>query len=114
MSRRVGLASAVAMMMLAPALAAKVATGPCEAPEVIAAMKTALVNGKFEDGRSFLSYGLSVDRLSNVRTVQASKNKMVCAVTVSLTYRGETQRLDIRLTVQEFPNGKITATMTGR
>ena len=114
MFRRVLLASAVTMLMLSSALAAKVTTGPCEDPEVIAAMKKALANGKFEDGRSILSYGISVDRLSNVRTLQASKTKMVCAVSVSLTYRGETQRVDIRMTVQEYANGKTIATITGR
>jgi hypothetical protein len=102
------------LMLSSAALAAKVTTGPCEAPEVIAAMKKALANGKFEDGRSILSYGISVDRLSNVRTLQSSKTKMVCAVSVNLTYRGEVQRVDIRLTVQDFANGKTTAWITGR
>ena len=102
------------MLMLSAALAAKAPTGPCEAPEVIDAMKKALINGKLEDGRSLLSYGVSIDRLTNVRTLQASKTKMVCAVSVGLTYRGETQRIDIRLTVQELANGKSIATITGR
>lgn len=114
MFRRVLLASVATLLMLSSALAAKVTTNPCEAREVVTAMKDTFAKGKLEDGRSLLSYGINVAHIGNVKTLVASKDKLVCGITITVVYRGESERISLRFTVQQFGDGTYRAAISGR
>ncbi len=77
----------------------------CEDAEVIKIMEDQLRNSR-DQGSSLLSYGIHVERITKSKTLQSSTNKLICAISLRVTYRGESQSIRLRFTYEQLPGGK--------
>lgn len=103
------LAVLVAVSPVAAAPAAVNMTGvKCDHPDVIKLMDDTLKQ-RSADGTTLLSYGVHVGKISKASTIHASKNKLICKITLRASYGGDSQVLRLRFTIQQFGSGKATA-----
>lgn len=86
----------------------------CENPRVQKVLQDGLKGLRFDDanGVSTMSYGVFFDRISNFKTITASKNKLICSVRLTITVQGKVDYYRARVTYTEFPNGKASMTMS--
>ncbi len=94
-----------------PAAAAGLAGIPCDHPQVIKAMEDGLRNS-VEDGRSLVSYGVFVEDIAGARTIHASRNKLVCAISLRVSNAGQISTIRLRYTFEQFASGKKSASIT--
>jgi hypothetical protein len=104
-------AFAVASMLAAsPVMAAPVNLSgiKCDHPDVIKLMDDTLKQ-RSADGTTLLSYGVHVGKISKASTIHASKNKLICRITLRASYGGDSQGFRLRFTIEQFGGGKLTA-----
>lgn len=106
----VPVAFALAGLLASPASAAalNLSGAKCDHPEVIKYMDDTL-KSRGTDGTTLLSYGVHVGKISKASTIHASKNKLICRITLRASYGGDSQVLRLRFTLQQFGSGKATA-----
>jgi hypothetical protein len=81
----------------------------CEDPDMKAAIVGMLSRLEFDNGRSFASEGFSANSITKISTQSASKDKLVCKLTVMVVVRGTSQPVRGRFTIRQFANGKLSA-----
>ena len=79
----------------------------CETPEMKKFILKVLPTLPF-NGSTFASY-IQTNSISGLSTLSAERNKVVCKLTVEVTYSGTSARLPGRFTLRQFPNGKLSA-----
>lgn len=85
----------------------------CESPEIISILEDN-VRDATANGRAVASYGFHTGRISKAVTEHASRDKLICGITLNVTMAGDSQQLRLRYTFRQFSNGKITATLSDR
>jgi hypothetical protein len=78
----------------------------CEMPEITAAIRKSVGNMRLEDGSSLLSY-LGNNSGLQATTISATRNKLVCRVTVNLMVRGAPLAIRGRFTVRVVPGNTV-------
>jgi hypothetical protein len=82
----------------------------CEDPAVMELMGERLKVAKFEGNRSLTSIGVSVKGVSKAKTMHASRDKLVCEVTLRLQGRGNTERITLQYVLQNTDGETIWET----
>lgn len=99
------LACAALLFAASPSLAVDFSKIRCEDPAFIEGMVSRLKVARLEGGRSLLSYGLSLKGVKSAKTRLASRNKLICDVSLRVQYRAETRTQRLTYTVETFGNG---------
>lgn len=86
----------------------------CENPRVQKVLQDGLKDLRVDtaNGTSAMSYGVFFDRISNFKTIAASKNKLICSVRLTITVQGRVDYQRARVTYTEFPNGKASLSIS--
>jgi hypothetical protein len=114
---RILAAIAVPVMLFAASLTpaqAAASTAPidfsrirCETPEVTDLIRKAVGNMKFEDGTPILSYLGNNSKLT-AKTIEATRQHLVCRVTVNFLIRGTPTSIRGRYTMRNAPGGMVS------
>ena len=106
-------ALAFAALSIPSAYAANFSNVRCESAEIISILEDNVRNAKAE-GQSVASYGFHTGKISKSVTEHASRDKLICGITLQVTMAGNSQHLRMLYTFRQFSNGKITATLSDR
>lgn len=83
----------------------------CSDPQLVPVVEDSLRNMKVQ-GRSLLSHGVSINRISKADTIHASRNKLVCKLTINFSHGGSQSRLRAIYTVQQFSGGRLIGSLS--
>lgn len=110
MRRLIALSLAALIASVQPSSALDLRGISCSDPQLVPILEKSLQNSKVE-GRSLQSYGVSIDRISKAETVHASRNKLVCKVTIHFSSRGSQSRLRAIYTLQQFSGERLVGSL---
>ena len=113
MIRSLTTALVLAALTIPSAQAANFSNVRCESADIISILEDNVRNAKAE-GQSVASYGFHTGKISKSVTEHASRDKLICGITLQVTMAGNTQHLRMLYTFRQFSNGKITATLSDR
>jgi hypothetical protein len=65
-------------------------------------------------GNQLQSYGVFAGKISKSVTMHASRDKLICGISVAATIQGQTEHLRMKANIRQFSDGKITITFTDR
>ena len=85
----------------------------CESPEIVSILEEN-VRDATANGRAVASYGFHTGKISKAVTEHASRDKLVCGITLQLAVAGASQQMRLRYTIRQFSGGKVTATLSER
>jgi hypothetical protein len=80
----------------------------CEDPEVAAIIEKQIKNATVEGGGRLSSY-VTIQKLTKSTTHQATRNKLICNIFVTVSSSGGTANVRGKYTFQQFAGGKLTA-----
>lgn len=83
----------------------------CEDTEIIKVIEKKMKGAKIQGGQSLASY-VTIEKLLKSTTFYASRDKLICTVTVKISSSGGSRQLRGRYTFQQFNSGKLTARWT--
>jgi len=95
------------------ALGANLGAVNCSDPQMVEIMEKNSKSARI-DGSPAFSYGFHTGKILSSKTLLATKNKLVCGITIKITQGGSTQNLRLTYTFEQFANGKIKATLADR
>lgn len=105
---------ALAVMLLglsiqhSPAAGIDLSQVRCEDPEVAAIIEKQIKNATVEGGGRLSSY-VTIEKLAKSTTYQATRNKLICNIFVTVRGTGGTANVRGKYTFQQFAGGKLTA-----
>lgn len=89
-------------------LAADLSRVRCENPAFVSYMSRRLPSLKSAANGTRLSQVISVQDITQSRTVSASRDKLICEISLRLSFRGTDQTSRGRFTTEQFANGKTS------
>ena len=115
---------ALGLVMATPAISAPTPTPPpkgpvdlsrsqCENPKVIAHIKETLPKMQVAGGRAFLSTFLGDNANLTATTLSASKNELICRISVNFLIRGAQQTMVGKWMVLALPDGRVSEKWDG-
>lgn len=111
MRRLFALSIAALMASVQPSSAIDLRGINCSDPELVPILEKSLQNSKVE-GRSLLSYGVSIERISKAETMHSSRDKLVCKVTIHFSSRGAQTRFRAIYTLQQFSGDRLIGSLS--
>jgi hypothetical protein len=111
MRRLIVLSIAALIASVQPSSAVDLRGLNCADPQLLPIIETTLRNSKVE-GRSLLSHGVSINRISKAETVHSSRNKLVCKVTINFSAGGSQSRLRALYTINQLTGDRLVATLS--
>jgi len=85
-----------------PASAASLAGLKCESKDLIEIMHKQLKSSSFE-------FGVHIDRIRKAVTEHASRDRLICILTLQMSYSGQPSSMRVRLVYDQFSDGKMAA-----
>jgi hypothetical protein len=113
MIRSLTTALVLAALTIPSAQAANFSGIRCESRDIITILEDNVRNSKAQ-GTSIASYGIHTGKITKSVTEHASRDKLICGITLQMTVAGESQHLRLRYTIRQFSNGTVTATLSDR